>query len=450
VPGSLLRCSATLAAGATALAGACAYAQAPASHEDPCGPAPAVAAPFGANTNRTGLVDLHFFNAHGATVTYFECVAGHAYRLGERAVATGAITSMWGATTWRCGRLTRHFAATATLPDGSFVRGVSSVRTRSCAHRFVLHAPHRITRGQRASVRVVDGWGLGGISTRLCFVSPRAHRDCRTVAFAAATSAARRRWRPMTRGLWRVELQVRHYRVRAWIAVGVRQAAPTTPPPTVLATGDSTMQGVESFLADELGEEARVVSDVRPGFAISREEDGWTAVATAQVARLRPRTTVISIGAAEGFPMNAADGAAHDCCDEAWVDTYARRVRKAMVIYRRRGRGRVVYLTVVAPRDPARVTIVDAVNRAIVRAAEGLAGVRVLRMDLLFSPHGYQEVLHYRGRDVRVREPDGVHLNAAGTAIEAREAAQAVRGAWVTAAVTAGGPDGGTPRRSGG
>jgi hypothetical protein len=51
----------------------------------------------------------------------------------------------------------------------------------------------------------------------------------------------------------------------------------------------------------------------------------------------------------------------------------------------------------------------------------------VLRMDLLFSPDGYRETIHYRGRDVRVREPDGVHLNFAGARIAAREVVDALR-----------------------
>ena len=54
------------------------------------------------------------------------------------------------------------------------------------------------------------------------------------------------------------------------------------------------------------------------------------------------------------------------------------------------------------------------------RAGRDIGGVRVLRMDLLFTPHGYREVMRYRGRDVRVREADGIHLNVAGTAIAAR------------------------------
>jgi hypothetical protein len=49
-------------------------------------------------------------------------------------------------------------------------------------------------------------------------------------------------------------------------------------------------------------------------------------------------------------------------------------------------------------------------------------------MDLLFTPNGYREVMRYRGRDVHVREADGIHLNVAGTAIAARAVAQAIRG----------------------
>ena len=71
--------------------------------------------------------------------------------------------------------------------------------------------------------------------------------------------------------------------------------------------------------------------------------------------------------------------------------------------------------------------IVAAVNSAIVRAATDFKRVRVLRMDLLFTPMGYRESMRYRGRDVRVREGDGIHLNVAGTAIAARAVAQALR-----------------------
>jgi hypothetical protein len=60
-------------------------------------------------------------------------------------------------------------------------------------------------------------------------------------------------------------------------------------------------------------------------------------------------------------------------------------------------------------------------------AASGVARVMVMRMDELFSPHGYQETIRYRGHDVNVREHDGIHLNVSGTAIAATAIVQALR-----------------------
>jgi hypothetical protein len=193
----------------------------------------------------------------------------------------------------------------------------------------------------------------------------------------------------------------------------------------VLATGDSTMQGVESFLSDELGGHANVISDVRPGLSFSGS-NGWGPIAQSQAARLHPDVTVLSIGANEGLDMRGADGATHTCCDAAWSTELVARMRATMLTYARRGRGRVFVLTIAAPRDPRRGAVTSTVNAALVRAAEGLAGVTVLRMDVLFSPQGFRETMPYDGKDVDVREPDGTHLNVAGTKIEARVVAQAL------------------------
>jgi hypothetical protein len=243
--------------------------------------------------------------------------------------------------------------------------------------------------------------------------------------FERAT-AATRRFRFRTHGRWTVELRLPGAHMRTSIAVGVPSHEVAAALPTVLATGDSTMEGVSSFLADDLLKTATVVSDVRPGFSIG-DGDGWKAVARAQVARVKPATTVVSIGANEGFPMRAADGAVHECCDEAWLDEFAGRLRASMVTYRRQGRARVFWLTLVAPRDARRVPVFGAVNTAILRAAAAVPGVRVLRMDQLFSPNGYQDAISDQGREVRVREPDGIHLNVAGTRIAAREIVRAMR-----------------------
>jgi hypothetical protein len=130
--------------------------------------------------------------------------------------------------------------------------------------------------------------------------------------------------------------------------------------------------------------------------------------------------------------MTSPDGAAHDCCGPGWVAEYVRRARAMMRTYRQGGRARVFWETVALSKDPARAAIVRTIDQAFLTAAQGLSGVTVLRMDLLFSPHGYRDTIRDGGREVPVREDDGVHLNASGTAIEARETAKAIRGQATT------------------
>ena len=412
-------------AAAPAYAVASLYAAAPAPAPAPanaCAEAP-VTTPLVANANRLGFIDLHFFFALGAQVSYFECVGGRAEPLGKRSVpaVSGPITSFLGATTWRCARRTRSFAATATLPDGSLARGTGSIRTRSCADRFALKVPRQVGRGRLARISVGDRWGIGGVRAKLCVARPGHLLACRGLAFTNAKPRIRA-FRMVQRGRWRVELRVPGHSTRATIAVGVRPLSRKAPPPTLLATGDSTMDGLNSFLADQLGTTATTVTEVEPGIAISKDDE-WQPIAVKQVKRYKPATTVVSLGANEGWPMRGADGAMHECCDEQWIDEYARRVRRTMVTYG----GRVFWCTIVAPKDVRRVPIFAAANEGIVRAAQGLAHVRVVRMDLLFSPEGYRDTIRYDGRDVRVREPDGIHLNPAGSEIAAREVVKAIR-----------------------
>jgi hypothetical protein len=410
-------------AAAAAIVWLCA-ASAPAAAAAPA-PSPCAAGPttltFVATASRLGVVDLHVLDPGGEPVTFFECVGDRAVELGRRTAPAGEPTRLYSATSWRCGRLTRRFAATTTLADGSIGRGTHTIRTRSCAQRFTLEVPRRVAPGARARIRVSDGWHVGGVRTSLCVARPGRRLVCDQLAFKPARSLALRTLRVDVRGRWRVELRVAGHATRRTIAVGVPADAPDKPLPTLLATGDSTMDLLANVLSDSLDDEANVASDVEPGLAISKS-DAFEPMAVRDVARYKPSTTVVSIGANEGWAMVAADGVEHACCDEAWVQEYARRVRTTMLTFG----PRVFWLTIVAPKNPLRVPIVDAVNGAIVRAATGLAQVHVLRMDELFSPDGYREVIRYEGRDVRVREPDGVHLNIAGAEIAARVVVEAI------------------------
>ncbi len=416
------------AVAAVACGGGFAHAAAPkAPPVDPCA-TPTDSNYLVADATKPGTIDLLFYNAKGARVVFFECVGDRLKRLGARRAAPEVgPTTFEDAAAWSCDRLARRFAAVAILPDGTIAFGSYSVRTTSCASRFELSAPRRMKPGAKSRVRVVDRWGIGDIRPELCIGPVRGEPRCKTLAFPRAVTVASRRFHASERGRWRVELRVRRERIRAAFDVGGEGGPAPKPLPIVLATGDSTMQGIDSFLADELAGWANVRSDARPGSGISRGVY-WEWHAKSQTKRLRQRATVMSVGAAsDGLPIPNAIGVLQPCCGEPWLEQYANRVRGVMQTFLREGRGRVVWLTPPEPRYGPRATITHAVNVAVERAAKGLKGVKVLRIDLMFSPNGYSDTMMYRGREVRVRESDGVHLNVAGTAIAARAVAQAIK-----------------------
>ncbi len=380
-----------------------------------------------ADATRPGLISLYFFGADGAPVTYYECVEGRAKRLGKLvSEVPGTPTLLTDATTWSCDRLTRRFVATAANPDGTVEAGTFSVRTMSCAGRFDITVPRRAAQGELLRVRVSDTWGIGGIRPLLCITSPAGKRSCERLGLARAVSVASRRFRANTKGRVLVEVRVRDRRVRSTtVAVGIGGRA-AKEAPTVMATGDSMMQGIDGFLADELANRARVRSDIRPGTAIGKGLE-WLKWSAGQVKKLRPAATVIAIGANEGWPQQTPAGETAECCSEPWEDEYVRRVRVMMKTYLRRGDGRVVWLLLPAAKGEAKTAIFGAVNRAILRAGKNMPRTTVLRTDEIFTPDGYRETMRYNGVDVDVREPDGIHLNVAGTAIAAKEIARVLR-----------------------
>ena len=377
---------------------------------------------FYADATQEGVISL-FLDAPGARVVYYERIGARLQRLGATRSPPGGQTVFREATTWSCVRLVRRFFAQATLSDGTRVEGNTDVRTRSCAERFDIVVPRSAATGRVVRIRVVDRWGIGGITPSLCITPPKGSRSCDKLPFRRAVAVGLHRFRPSERGRWRIELRVAGRSVRASVQVGGGAAAPP-PPPNLLATGDSTMQGVDSFLASELGDTMRVRSEIQLGFGLSKTA-AFRDFARRAVKRVRPATTVYTAGGTEGATMATPSGVSAKCCDERWVVEYARRARSMMGIYGQRGSARVFWLTLPTPRSAAFVTA--AVNGAILRAAKGLAYVTVVRMDAIFTPNGYADVIRYRGRNVRVRADDGLHLTVAGTAIAASVIATAIR-----------------------
>lgn len=378
---------------------------------------------FAADATQAGVISLHFFGAFGAPVTFHERIGDTSVRLGTQ-TSPGDETILRDAVTWRCDRLVRRFAASAPLADGRLAVGEYSVRTSSCATRLELKVPRRVAPGAVGRVSVIDRWGNGSVTPRLCITPPGARGSCDKVHLRRAASVATHRFRAAATGRWRVELRFRGHRIRRAVAVGEGVGA-TTPPPTVLATGDSTMQGLDTFLADELGDGAKVVSDVRPSTGISKPFGPWGGLAREQTRREHQAATVVSLGILDRFPLTAPDGATFECCAAGWIAEYARRVRVMMKSYRREGRGRVLWLTLPIPRGPR--DSADAVNLSVLQAATGLEGVEVLRMDQVFTPDGFRDTMPYRGRIIDVRAEDGIHLSITGQVIAARIVAAALR-----------------------
>lgn len=377
---------------------------------------------------KTGYVSLGAFGQPAGTTVRFQEVVGRRRSPIATRVAGAAPIKLLRAVPWRCDRPVRHFRATATDPDGTRRTAVADVETPPCADRLAVTAPRRVAVGGLLRVTVVDRWRLGDRHVRLCVAGAVAVRGCRSVALAAGGAGVERRVRAGARGLVHLTVSLDRVRVRLDAASGPGPAPPRQMRPVVLATGDSTVEGVDSALAARLGASARVLADAHPGTRLSGDgARAWETRAAAQVVRDAPVVTVVSLGGNEGYDI-AAPGATVACCGEDWVEALAAPVRHLMQTYGQDGRAVVVWTLLPAPRSAIRAPITAAVNRAAVRAARGLRGVRLFDQRPLFTPDGrFHDRVAEGGREVRVRAPDGIHLSAAGQAIAARELARMIR-----------------------
>jgi lysophospholipase L1-like esterase len=192
---------------------------------------------------------------------------------------------------------------------------------------------------------------------------------------------------------------------------------------TLLVTGDSLSMPLDAELARRLsGGGAEVDRDPHVGTGISKTGlADWGELATQQTKKFEPDAVVVFIGANEGFAMPGPRGEDVACCGPDWAAEYAYRARSMIDTYRRRGAARVYWLTVPAPRDADRAKVSRTVNAAIGVAAEPYRSqARVLDMAALFTPgFRYRDAMPVEGRDRLVREPDGIHLNAAGAELAA-------------------------------
>jgi lysophospholipase L1-like esterase len=355
-----------------------------------------------------GYIDLRIHARPNVPVTITEDAGGS-----QAITPSAADTELERFAVWRCDRRTRRFSVTQAATDGALVMTSGEVRTPSCARRLALRAPRAVRAGVRPAIEIQDRWRIGGTAAALCVRAPGAGRHCSRVRLRRGSVSRRVRIGALRPGGYRITARTPYQRLRRTL-----RANPPSGRLRVLATGDSMIQIIDSYLRQRVASRhARVRSDARISTGLSKPSLlDWRAHARRQARKLRPDVTVMFIGANDGFPMAGAD-----CCGRAWVAEYARRARRMMHSYARGGRGRVYWLTLPAPRGGFFREIFPAVNAALRRAARDLEDdVRLIDLAGVFTPGGrYRDSMEIGGKIVRVRQSDGVHLNATGAALAA-------------------------------
>jgi lysophospholipase L1-like esterase len=367
-------------------------------------PATAQALTLTADRPDTGWIDLTVADAGDATGV---AITEGGRRLAD-ATPSGGTAVIRHAAIWRCTPRERKFTATASYPDGSTQTADAAITTPSCKTRLVLRA--RRAHG-RITVRAADRWKVGGTSARSCVHPPARRLVCRSLSIPAGERTAARTYKARSAGLWRVALGTAYGQ-----HVGDRFYVRPRGTLRLLATGDSMIQVVDTYLKERLGERRmRVRSDARISTGVSKPFLlNWPRHARKQARGIRPDVTVVFLGANDGFSFGGID-----CCGDAWVSAYAKRVQAMMSAYLRGGRGLVYWLTLPAPRPAQWRPIYPAVNRAIKRAAATFDGaVRVLDIAKTFTPgYRFRQSMTWHGHRQSVRQPDGVHLSPSGASI---------------------------------
>ena len=334
---------------------------------------------------------------------------------------------------WRCDRRNRRFVA--ALSPGGAPSATFGVRTPSCRRRLSVGLARRARPGAQVRVAVRDRWRIGELRLRFCIDPPAAARRCRPLNLARDRASVSTRFRVADRGRWRTALHGPGIRIPGAVSVGEPPARSggARKEARVLVAGDSMMQGLDGFLSDRLDGRAQIFRDVVPASGISKPGGiNWVQRARDRGRRVKPDATVVFLGVNEGFDMTTPSGASVSCCTAGWLAEYRRRVRTMMQSYARPARGKVFWLQMPQVRFPERHELQLLVNAAIRQAAEGLRGVRIVRLDQVFTPGGrYREVMTYRGRRVRVRGDDGIHLTLRGSEIAAGKVYAALRSSGV-------------------
>jgi lysophospholipase L1-like esterase len=389
-------------------------------------PAPVAALSAKLTVQERGWVKLSLGGPAGSTVRVRETTGTL-----EQDVATlplvFATTGRKRFVPWRCDRVAREFTFVSTAPDGATQTTTAGVNTPGCKRRFALERAEGRARSG-LTVRVRDRFGVGDVGAEVCAAGVTRTLSCRKVVFKAGQKVAQVRLPAPSSGRYRVEIRsVFGQRARSLVTVRPRAGRLR-----LLATGDSMIQIVDSYLARRLEPRgAKVRSDAHISTGITNPSMlNWISHARSSAREIKPDVTVMFLGANDGFPLPEKGGSRAACCGGPWIDVYANRVTTMMRSYLRKGSGRVYWLLLPTPRGKNFQMVFRGVNAGIQRAATrfDMSAVRVLDLRKTFTPGGrFRQTIRYKGKTVSVRQGDGVHLNTKGASITADIILRALR-----------------------
>jgi len=224
--------------------------------------------------------------------------------------------------------------------------------------------------------------------------------------------------------------QYRHRRVR-WPSIpGITKSHPFT----VLITGDSLVGYIGPWILAEASAQGSAIgwTDSIEGTGLTTPDFfDWSLEASKQVRQYHPDGVVAMMGGNDFENMTLPNGAFFLAGTNRWRREYQRRAEFVMRNWIKGGVRRVYWLSLPPAANPSWARDDYQINIALRHAAAQVPGVHYVNVLGPILNHGhYTDYVNVNGQPTLIREPDGVHLNNAGSEIVANEVVPILKRQW--------------------
>ncbi|HZT97389.1 MAG TPA: DUF459 domain-containing protein [Chloroflexota bacterium] len=204
-------------------------------------------------------------------------------------------------------------------------------------------------------------------------------------------------------------------------------------PLRLLVTGDSLVGYMGPQILNEAAAQGAVIgwTDTHDGTGLTRPDFvDWSVVAHSQVGTYHPDAVVIMMGGND-FQNMVLGQRIFYAGTYGWTREYQRRAEIVMRKWIDGGVRRVYWLSMPPANNPSWAHDDQDINIALQRAARQVPGVHYVNVLGPITNHGrYTDYVPVNGVQTLIREPDGVHLNIAGSDIVAGEVVPIVKREW--------------------